>query len=100
MAAPTGLYSPRRIRRAVMGIVAMRRAKMTLAKLRRIVPSTREETPNVAVTYNRLRIREMYRRHERPERVDQEGPTIPHKQIFDPARVKTPQRGTRHRGEH
>ena len=42
----------------------------------------------------------MNRCHEAPQRVYQQGPTIPHKQIFDPARVKTPQRGARHRGEH
>jgi hypothetical protein len=40
MAAPTGLYSPIRILRAVMGIVAIKRANMTLARLRSIVPST------------------------------------------------------------
>ena len=32
MAAPTGLYSPSRIRRAVIGIVAMRSAKIMLAR--------------------------------------------------------------------
>ena len=50
MAAPTGLYSPRRIRRAVMGIVAMRRAKMMLARLssrRSLQPA--EGTPKVAL---------------------------------------------------
>jgi hypothetical protein len=40
MAAPTGLYSPINILRAVMGIVAIKRANMTLARLRSIVPST------------------------------------------------------------
>ena len=52
MAAPTGLYSPRRIRRAVMGIVAMRRAKMMLARLSSSVPSTpRRRSPEVALTH-------------------------------------------------
>src|SRR5271157_5570369 len=40
MAAPIGLYSPIKILRAVMGIVAIKRAKMMLARLRSRVDST------------------------------------------------------------
>src|SRR5271157_1086150 len=40
MAAPMGLYSPIKILRAVMGMVAIKRAKMMLARLRSRVDST------------------------------------------------------------
>ena len=38
--------------------------------------------------------------HQCPKRIDQKGPAVPDKEIFNPAGMETPKCGARHSGNH